>query len=189
MNGRKAKRLRRIQAERHFASLAAEVPVTDNSEMCESVYNWIKAARKAYDLSHIEFAFPMVKTFSLSGWFDPVGAIAGVIAMRRALITTPTYDERAYPLKFQGESIVDTEFSVNHDWGKKLREVGCLAIYEENGYKVKIPANVAYNLTNKTVGLVCVPPFHRGAVPTWEIILKMQEVSVDISLKRQRSHG
>ena len=187
MNGRKAKKLRRIHAERHFASLAADVPATDNSAVCESVYNWIRAARKAYDLSHIAFAFPMIKTFSLSDWFDPVGAVAGVIAKRRSFITPDSYDERAYPLKFQGESVLDTEFSVNHYWGKKLREVGCLAIYEENGYKVKIPAKLAYNLANKTMGLVCVPPFHRGAVPNWTIIAKIQEVSADISLKRQRS--
>ena len=187
MNGRKAKKLRRIHAERHFASLAADVPVTDNSAVCESVYKWVRAARKAYDLSHIAFAFPMIKTFSLSDWFDPVGAVAGVIAKRRALITPDSYDERAYALKFQGESVLDTEFSVNHDWGKNLREVGCLAIYEENGYKVKIPAELAYNLANRTMGLVCVPPFHRGAVPNWTIIAKMQEVSADISLKRQRS--
>ena len=82
MNGRKAKQLRRIQTERRMVSLASGVPVTDSSAVCESVYNWVKAARKAYDLSHITFVFPMIRTLSLPGWFDPVGAVAGVLAKR-----------------------------------------------------------------------------------------------------------
>ena len=189
MNERKAKKLRKIQAERDLVSLAASAPIADSSTVCESVYNWVRAARKAYDLTHITFAFPRIKTSSFSDWFDPTVAVAEVIGKRRSLIKTHSYDERAYALRFQGESVVDIEFSVNHDWGKKLREVGCLAIYEEKGYKVKIPSELAYNLANRTMGLVCVPPFHRGAVPSWEIIQKIQEVSADISLKRQRSHG
>ena len=189
MNGRKAKKLRKVQTERRMVSLAASVPVADNSAVCKSVYNWVKAARKAYDLSHITFVFPMIKTPFLSDWFDPVGAMTVMIAKRRDLITPHSHDERAYSLRFQGESVVDTEFSVNHDWGKKLREVGCLAIYEEKGYKVKIPSELAYNLANRTMGLVCVPPFHRGGVPSWEIIQKIQEVSANISRKRQQSPG
>lgn len=193
MNGRKAKKLRRVQTERRMVSLAASASVADSSAVCESVYNWVRAARKAYDLTHITFVFPMIKTLYLSDWFDPAGAMAVMIAKRRDLITPHSYDERAYDeraysLRFQGESVVDAEFSVNHDWGKKLRGVGCLAIYEENGYKVKIPAELAYNLANRTMGLVCVPPFHRGGVPSWEIILKMQEASANISLKRRRNH-
>ena len=150
--------------------------------ICAQVHDEIARSRQERSLSNVVFAFPRVMT--QGKWHDPSGLIVASVVKRRKMPQS-SGDVRAFPIALEGVAAV--EFPVNHEWMKKLREIGCLVVEKSKpNARVKVPGDIADFLDTQTIAVVDVPPFHLGMTWNWPVIEALQGTAERVSEERAR---
>ena len=137
----------------------------------------IREMRLRYDLTHIIFAFPRVKSELDDDWKDPAGFVTGCIA---AANKSQHPRDKNLPLSVKG--IEQIEFDVTIPNVKRLMNFGVFTITRnKRGFRIALPPEVREIQGKSCIAIVGVPPFHLGYTAKMEIILQGQRTSKALS--------
>lgn len=143
----------------------------------EQTIDEIRKMRSRWDLSHVIFAFPQVKTEIDEVWRDPSPSVAGCMG---AAENSGHPEQKNLPYTVKG--ISDIEFDVNKPSINRLMKIGVFTIYRhKSGFRVTLPPEVRGISGKSTIAIVGVPPFHSGATANMEIIGQLQRTSQELS--------
>ena len=137
----------------------------------------IRNMRLRYNLSHVIFAFPRVKTDTDEDWKEAGPYVAG--CMGAADKSNHPMDKN---LPHTVKGITEIEFDATIPNIKRLTKVGVFTITRhKSGFRITLPPEVREIQGKSTIAIVGVPPFHLGARPQMEIILQLQRTSQVLS--------
>ena len=137
----------------------------------------IRNMRLKYDLSHVIFAFPRVKTDLDEEWGAPSPLVAGCLA---AAETVNHPADKNLPYKVNG--ITQIEFQVTTPNIKRLMKIGVFTIVRnKSGFRITLPPEIRGIRGRSTIAIVDAAPFHIGATPQMDIILQLQKTCRQIS--------
>ena len=137
----------------------------------------IRNMRFQWDLSHIIFAFPQIKTDTGEEWTDPSAHVAGCLG---AAERSQHPSDKNLPYTVRGISQI--ELDVTKPNIKRLMNIGVFTIVRhKSGFRIILPPEVREIHGKSTIAIVGVPPFHTGATAKMEIILQMQRTCQKIS--------
>ena len=137
----------------------------------------IRNMRLKYDLSHVIFAFPRVKTDLDEEWRAPSPFVAGCLA---AAEKSNHPADKNLPYKVNG--ITQIEFQVTTPNIKRLMKIGVFTILRhKSGFRITLPPEIIGIRGRSTIAIADTPPFHRGATPNMDIILQLQKTCRQIS--------
>ena len=150
---------------------------TDSTVVIEQTIEEIRKMRSRWDLSHVIFAFPQVKTETDETWRDPSPFIAGCMG---AAENSRHPEQKNLPYAVRG--IAQIEFNVTKTQINRLMKVGVFTIYRhKSGFRITLPPEVRGIHGKSTIAIVGVPPFHLGAGPNMQIVEQMQSTCRQLS--------
>ena len=146
----------------------------------EQTIEEVREMRSQWDLSHVIFAFPRVKTETDEEWRDPSPFVAGCIG---ASENSGHPEQKNLPCTVKG--IAHIEFDVTKPNINRLMKVGVFTIHRHrSGFRITLPPEVRGISGKSTIAIVGVPPFHSGATANMAIIRQMQSASQRSSEER-----
>ena len=133
--------------------------------------------RIRYDLSHVIFAFPRVKTDPDEEWRAPGPFVTGCLAAAEK--SNHPADKN---LPYKVNEITQIEFQVTTPNIKRLMKIGVFTILRhKSGFRITLPPEIRGIRGRSTIAIADTPPFHMGATPNMDIILQLQKTCRQIS--------
>lgn len=137
----------------------------------------IRNMRLRYDLSHVIFTFPRIKTDMDDDWGDPSPYLAGCLGAA-GQVNHPA--NKNIPHVVNG--IAQIEFEVTKPYVKRLMNLGVFTIIRhKSGFRITLPPEIREVKGRSTIAIFGVPPFHHSGTPNMEIILQLQRTCRNIS--------